>query len=43
VAWALVGETLGGFQIVGGLILLSGALLAQPARRHGLPDHAPTP
>ncbi|MFC4122393.1 EamA family transporter [Nonomuraea zeae] len=29
VAWALVGETLGVFQIVGGLILLSGALLAQ--------------
>jgi drug/metabolite transporter (DMT)-like permease len=31
VAWALVGETLGGFQIMGGLIMLSGALLAQTA------------
>ncbi|NBE95975.1 EamA family transporter [Nonomuraea sp. KC401] len=30
-AWALVGETLGVFQIVGGLIVLSGALLAQTA------------
>ncbi|MGN9840909.1 EamA family transporter [Nonomuraea sp. H19] len=31
VAWALVGETLGVFQIIGGLIVLSGALLAQTA------------
>ncbi|NUP02401.1 MAG: EamA family transporter [Nonomuraea sp.] len=31
VAWALVGERLGGLQIAGGLILLSGALLAQTA------------
>ncbi|MFI7707101.1 EamA family transporter [Nonomuraea sp. NPDC049480] len=31
VAWALVGETLGVFQILGGLIVLSGALLAQTA------------
>ncbi|MEO3872676.1 DMT family transporter [Nonomuraea sp. B12E4] len=30
-AWALVGETLGAFQVVGGLIVLSGALLAQTA------------
>jgi drug/metabolite transporter (DMT)-like permease len=31
VAWGLVGETLGVFQIVGGLIVLTGALLAQTA------------
>ncbi|WP_219471203.1 EamA family transporter [Nonomuraea rhizosphaerae] len=31
VAWALLGETLGAFQIVGGLIVLTGALLAQTA------------
>ncbi|MFG3438992.1 DMT family transporter [Nonomuraea sp. NPDC047897] len=31
VAWALLGETLGGFQILGGLLVLSGALLAQTA------------
>ncbi|MET9336943.1 EamA family transporter [Nonomuraea sp. NPDC003804] len=31
VAWALVGESLGGYQIVGGLIVISGALLAQTA------------
>ncbi|SDK81530.1 EamA family transporter [Nonomuraea jiangxiensis] len=31
IAWALVGEALGAFQIVGGLIVLSGALLAQTA------------
>ncbi|MEV4076919.1 DMT family transporter [Nonomuraea fuscirosea] len=37
VAWALVGERLGAFQIVGGLILLSGALLAQTATRLGAP------
>lgn len=30
-AWALVGETLGVFQIAGGLIVLTGALLAQTA------------
>ncbi|MEV1003111.1 EamA family transporter [Nonomuraea sp. NPDC050202] len=35
VAWGLVGETLGGFQIVGGLIVLSGALLAQTATGSG--------
>ncbi|MEV5894723.1 EamA family transporter [Nonomuraea fuscirosea] len=35
--WALVGERLGAFQIVGGLILLSGALLAQTATRLGAP------
>jgi hypothetical protein len=29
VAWGLVGETLGVVQIVGGVIVLSGALLAQ--------------
>ncbi|WP_223167901.1 EamA family transporter [Nonomuraea sp. SYSU D8015] len=33
VAWAPVGETLGVFQIAGGLIMLSGALLAQTATR----------
>ncbi|PZG15323.1 EamA family transporter, partial [Nonomuraea aridisoli] len=37
VAWVLVGETLGVFQIVGGLIVLSGALLAQTATTT-LPD-----
>jgi drug/metabolite transporter (DMT)-like permease len=31
VAWVLVGEALGAFQIIGGLIVLSGALLAQTA------------
>lgn len=31
VAWALLGETLGVFQILGGLLVLSGALLAQTA------------
>ena len=31
VAWALVGETLGVLQIVGGVIVLAGALLAQTA------------
>ncbi|GLW07519.1 membrane protein [Microtetraspora sp. NBRC 13810] len=31
VAWVLVGEALGGFQIVGGLIVIGGALLAQTA------------
>lgn len=31
VAWVLVGEALGVFQIIGGLIVLSGALLAQTA------------
>lgn len=31
VAWALLGEALGLFQIIGGLIVISGALLAQTA------------
>lgn len=31
IAWALVGETLGFFQVVGGLTVLTGALLAQTA------------
>ncbi|HEX4815336.1 MAG TPA: EamA family transporter [Nonomuraea sp.] len=37
VAWALVGETLGAFQIVGGLLVLSGALLAQTATSSARP------
>ncbi|MEV1178221.1 EamA family transporter, partial [Nonomuraea sp. NPDC049784] len=45
VAWGLVGETLGVFQIVGGLTVWSGALLAQtatssaplPSSRRGFP------
>ncbi|MET7328755.1 EamA family transporter [Nonomuraea sp. NPDC005650] len=41
VAWALVGETLGFFQIVGGLLVLSGALLAQTATSS--PQPAPVP
>ncbi|SEG98730.1 Threonine/homoserine efflux transporter RhtA [Nonomuraea solani] len=45
VAWAFVGETLGMFQIVGGLIVLTGALLAQTATRapqsEVLPDLEP--
>ncbi|WP_241564440.1 EamA family transporter [Nonomuraea polychroma] len=39
VAWALLGETLGVFQIIGGLIVLSGALLAQTAT--AAPDPSP--
>ncbi|UBU08307.1 EamA family transporter [Nonomuraea gerenzanensis] len=35
VAWGLVGEELGAFQMVGGLIMLSGALLAQTATATG--------
>ncbi|MFG1948033.1 DMT family transporter [Nonomuraea sp. NPDC048826] len=31
IAWVLLGQTLGAYQIVGGLIVLSGALLAQTA------------
>ncbi|MFI7617935.1 EamA family transporter [Nonomuraea terrae] len=42
VAWVLVGETLGLFQIVGGLIVLSGALLAQTATTT-LPEPDPLP
>ncbi|MEV0229878.1 EamA family transporter [Nonomuraea sp. NPDC050786] len=37
-AWALVGETLGVFQIVGGLLVLSGALLAQTATGSAQPS-----
>ncbi|MGP3957611.1 EamA family transporter [Nonomuraea sp. 3N208] len=40
VAWALLGETLGLFQIVGGLIVLSGALLAQTATASPQPSPA---
>ncbi|WP_327588886.1 DMT family transporter [Nonomuraea sp. NBC_00507] len=40
VAWALLGETLGVFQIVGGLIVLSGALLAQTASASPQPSPA---
>jgi drug/metabolite transporter (DMT)-like permease len=40
VAWALVDETLGVFQIVGGLIVLSGALLAQTATAGAAPASA---
>ncbi|MER5998893.1 EamA family transporter [Nonomuraea sp. NPDC051941] len=40
VAWALVGETLGVFQIVGGLLVLSGALLAQTATASPSPSPA---
>jgi drug/metabolite transporter (DMT)-like permease len=43
VAWALVGETLGVFQIVGGLIVLSGALLAQTATASAQPPAEPEP
>ncbi|MEO3793638.1 DMT family transporter [Nonomuraea sp. B10E15] len=43
VAWALVGETLGVFQIVGGLIVLSGALLAQTATASAQPSEEPEP
>ncbi|MGP3931586.1 EamA family transporter [Nonomuraea sp. KM88] len=43
VAWALVGETLGVFQMVGGLIVLSGALLAQTATASAQPSEAPEP
>jgi drug/metabolite transporter (DMT)-like permease len=40
VAWGLLGETLGVFQIVGGLIVLSGALLAQTATASATPAPA---
>ncbi|MEV4017003.1 EamA family transporter [Nonomuraea angiospora] len=43
VAWALVGETLGVFQIVGGLLVLSGALLAQTATAGAPPSPAAKP
>ncbi|MEV0387687.1 EamA family transporter [Nonomuraea sp. NPDC050643] len=43
VAWALVGETLGVFQIVGGLLVLSGALLAQTATGGAQPEAVPKP
>lgn len=33
IAWVLVGEALGPFQIVGGAVVIAGALLAQPAAR----------
>lgn len=36
-AWGLVGETLGVFQIVGGLLVLAGALLAQTATASAAP------
>lgn len=39
IAWVLLGETLGLYQIVGGLIVITGALLAQRATAH-LPRHA---
>ncbi|MGP3914109.1 EamA family transporter [Nonomuraea sp. 10N515B] len=42
VAWALLGETLGVFQIVGGLIVLSGALLAQTASASPQPSPVTT-
>ncbi|WP_407674823.1 EamA family transporter [Nonomuraea fuscirosea] len=41
VAWGLLGETLGVFQIVGGLLVLSGALLAQTATASARPEPAP--
>jgi len=41
VAWALVGERLGVFQIVGGLIVIGGALLAQTATSATRPQIAP--
>ncbi|QFY12659.1 EamA family transporter [Nonomuraea phyllanthi] len=40
VAWALVGETLGVFQVVGGLLVLGGALLAQTATASARPEPA---
>ncbi|MEV4806584.1 EamA family transporter [Nonomuraea sp. NPDC049421] len=43
VAWALVGETLGAFQIVGGLIVIGGALLAQTATAATKPELGPEP
>jgi drug/metabolite transporter (DMT)-like permease len=43
VAWALLGETLGVFQIVGGLIVLGGALLAQTATAVPEPEPVPEP
>ncbi|MFG2076760.1 EamA family transporter [Nonomuraea maritima] len=43
VAWALVGETLGVFQIVGGLIVLTGALLAQTATAGPAAEPVPEP
>ncbi|SDM15666.1 Threonine/homoserine efflux transporter RhtA [Nonomuraea maritima] len=43
VAWALVGETLGVFQIVGGLIVLTGALLAQTATARPAAEPVPEP
>ncbi|WP_343954472.1 EamA family transporter [Nonomuraea longicatena] len=38
VAWALLGESLGVYQIIGGLIVLSGALLAQMASSPRTPE-----
>ncbi|GAA3110668.1 hypothetical protein GCM10020001_031380 [Nonomuraea salmonea] len=43
VAWALVGETLGAFQIFGGLIVIGGALLAQTATAATKPELGPEP
>ncbi|GAA5077108.1 drug/metabolite transporter (DMT)-like permease [Thermocatellispora tengchongensis] len=47
IAWVLLGEALGPYQIVGGLIVIAGALLAQTATaaasRHAEPLEAPTP
>ncbi|MEV4221654.1 EamA family transporter [Nonomuraea sp. NPDC049725] len=40
VAWVLLGEALGVFQIIGGLIVLSGALLAQTATAGAQPSPA---
>ncbi|WP_049574158.1 EamA family transporter [Nonomuraea sp. SBT364] len=40
VAWVLLGEELGVFQIVGGVIVLSGALLAQTATASAQPSPA---
>jgi drug/metabolite transporter (DMT)-like permease len=40
VAWVLLGETLGVFQIVGGVIVLSGALLAQTTTAASQPSLA---
>ncbi|QYC44853.1 Threonine/homoserine exporter RhtA [Nonomuraea coxensis DSM 45129] len=41
VAWGLVGETLGVFQITGGLLVLAGALLAQTATASATPARDP--
>ncbi|MDF5755472.1 DMT family transporter [Spongiactinospora sp. TRM90649] len=40
IAWILIGEALGPYQIIGGVIVIAGALLAQQATA-GLPTHEP--